>query len=61
MIPTLSNSERNRLLTPIKKTILQYNMIEEGDRVAIGLSGGKDSSTLLYILTHVTRTASLSF
>ena len=51
MILTLSNSERNRLLTPIKKTILQYNMIEEGDRVAIGLSGGKDSSTLLYILT----------
>ena len=61
MILTLSNSERNRLLTPIKKTILQYNMIEEGDRVAVGLSGGKDSSTLLYILTHVTRTASLSF
>ncbi|WP_042355647.1 tRNA 2-thiocytidine biosynthesis TtcA family protein [Bacillus rubiinfantis] len=48
---TLSNSDRKRLLTPIKKTILQYNMIEEGDRVAIGLSGGKDSSTLLSILT----------
>ena len=47
----LSNSDRKRLLTPIKKTILQYQMIEEGDRVAIGLSGGKDSSTLLYALT----------
>lgn len=51
MIFTLSNSERKRLLTPMKKTILQYNMIEEGDRVAVGLSGGKDSSTLLYLLT----------
>lgn len=51
MILPLSNSERKRLLTPIKKTILQYKMIEEGDRVAVGLSGGKDSSTLLYILT----------
>lgn len=47
----LTNSERKRLLTPIKKTIIQYNMIEEGDRVAVGLSGGKDSSTLLYLLT----------
>jgi tRNA(Ile)-lysidine synthase TilS/MesJ len=51
MILPLSNSERKRLLTPIKKTILQFKMIEEGDRVAVGLSGGKDSSTLLYILT----------
>ncbi|HHY72152.1 MAG TPA: tRNA 2-thiocytidine(32) synthetase TtcA [Bacillus bacterium] len=51
MLLTLSNSDRKRLLSPIKKTILQYKMIEEGDRVAIGLSGGKDSSTLLYILT----------
>lgn len=51
MILPLSNSDRKRLLTPLKKTILQYNMIEEGDRVAVGLSGGKDSSTLLYLLT----------
>ncbi|WML31438.1 hypothetical protein RCG24_06115 [Neobacillus sp. OS1-32] len=51
MMLRLSNSDRKRLLTPIKKTILQYQMIEEGDRVAIGLSGGKDSSTLLYVLT----------
>jgi tRNA 2-thiocytidine biosynthesis protein TtcA len=51
MILKLSNADRKRLLTPIKKTILQYKMIEEGDRVAIGLSGGKDSSTLLYILS----------
>lgn len=51
MILTLSNSERKRLLTPIKKTILAYKMIEEGDRVAVGLSGGKDSSTLLIILS----------
>ncbi|MBB6447804.1 tRNA lysidine(34) synthetase [Bacillus benzoevorans] len=53
MIFPLSNSERKRLLTPIKKTILQYKMIEEGDRVAVGLSGGKDSSTLLYLLTII--------
>ena len=47
---SVSNSDKKKLLTPIKKTILQYGMIEEGDRVAVGLSGGKDSSTLLYVL-----------
>jgi tRNA 2-thiocytidine biosynthesis protein TtcA len=47
----LTNNERLRLMKPLKKTILAYQMIEEGDRVAIGLSGGKDSSTLLYLLT----------
>lgn len=51
MILKLSNSENKRLLKPMRKTILQYNMIEEGDRLAVGLSGGKDSSTLLYLLT----------
>lgn len=53
MILPLSNSDKKRLLLPIRKTILQYQMIEEGDRVAVGLSGGKDSSTLLYILAHL--------
>jgi cytoplasmic tRNA 2-thiolation protein 1 len=32
------------------KTISKYSMIEYGDRVAVGVSGGKDSLSLLYIL-----------
>lgn len=55
MILKLSNSENKRLLKPFRKTILEYNMIEDGDRVAVGLSGGKDSSTLLYLLTLLQR------
>lgn len=47
----LSNSENKRLFNPFRKTILNYHMIEEEDRIAVGLSGGKDSSTLLYLLT----------
>ena len=27
-----------------------YHMIEEGDKIAVGISGGKDSLTLLYAL-----------
>ncbi|WP_147533508.1 tRNA lysidine(34) synthetase [Bacillus marasmi] len=61
MILPLSNSDKKRLLTPIKKTILQYKMIEDGDRVAIGLSGGKDSSTLLYLLTLLRRQLPFDF
>lgn len=31
----------------LRQAIQKYNMIEDGDRVAVGLSGGKDSLTLL--------------
>lgn len=61
MISPLSNSDKKRLLTPIKQTILQYKMIEAGDRVAVGLSGGKDSTTLLYILTTLKKQLPFDF
>ena len=32
-----------RILSGLRKAIENYNMIEEGDKIAIGLSGGKDS------------------
>lgn len=40
---------------------MEYHMIEEGDRVAVGLSGGKDSSTLLYLLTLFKQQAPFHF
>ena len=38
------------LVIPIKKAIFEYGMIKEGDRILLGLSGGKDSLTLLHVL-----------
>ena len=35
------------------KTIKKYNMIENGDKVVIGVSGGPDSMTLLNILNNL--------
>ena len=40
-----------RLYSYTRKSIDDYNMISEGDKVAIGVSGGKDSLALLYALS----------
>ncbi|MBS7525695.1 tRNA 2-thiocytidine biosynthesis protein TtcA [Fusibacter paucivorans] len=40
------------LLGIMRKTIQDYALIQEGDRVAVGLSGGKDSMALLYLLAR---------
>jgi len=37
----------------VKKTIAKYKLIEKGDRIAFGLSGGKDSSAVLYLLHKI--------
>ncbi len=44
-----------QVLSNVRKAIDTYHMIEEGDRIAIGISGGKDSLTLLYALSHLRR------
>jgi tRNA(Ile)-lysidine synthase len=41
------------MLSKVKDTILKHNMIEKGDNVIIGISGGADSSCLLHILFSV--------
>ncbi len=42
--------ELQRLYSYARKAIDEYNMIDEGDKIAVGISGGKDSTTLLYAL-----------
>ena len=39
----------------IRKAIDEYSMIEDNDKIAIALSGGKDSMTLLYLLKNIQR------
>lgn len=41
--------------------IHRYAMIEDGDRIAVGLSGGKDSLTLMHMLTALRRKAPVNF
>ena len=44
-----------QLLSYTRKAVDDYHMIEENDKIAIGISGGKDSLTLLYALAHLRR------
>lgn len=44
-----------QLLSLTRKAVDEYQMIEEGDRIAVGISGGKDSLTLLYALHGLQR------
>ena len=39
-----------KMMGLVRRCIEDYNMIEAGDRVAVGVSGGKDSLTLLVVL-----------
>ena len=43
------------LLSLTRQAIDNYHMIEDGDHIAVGLSGGKDSLTLLYALHYLQR------
>lgn len=49
------------LLRPVGRAIADYGMIRAGDRVLLGLSGGKDSLSLLHILRHLQRHAPIDF
>ncbi len=44
-----------RVLSLVRKACDEYNMIDEGDKIAVGISGGKDSLTLLYALAKMRR------
>jgi tRNA 2-thiocytidine biosynthesis protein TtcA len=50
-----------RLAKQVTRAITEHNLIEDGDRVMVGLSGGKDSWALMQILDVLRRRAPIEF
>ena len=44
-----------KLIGKVRAAVQRYDMIDEGDRVAVGVSGGKDSLFLLCALAELSR------
>src|SRR5438552_15566574 len=51
----------NRLRHQVGRAIQEFALIEEGDRILVGVSGGKDSFTLLYLLQRLRERAPIRF
>ena len=59
--PTSWVKPARSLLTAAGRAIGDYRMIRDGDRILLGLSGGKDSLSLLHTLHHLQQKAPVKF
>ena len=55
------NKLQKKLRRGVGQAISDYNMIEDGDKVMVCLSGGKDSYTMLDILLNLQMSAPIKF
>jgi tRNA 2-thiocytidine biosynthesis protein TtcA len=56
-----TSSLETRIAKKVTRAITEYNLVEDGDRVMVGLSGGKDSWALMRILDVLRQRAPIKF
>jgi tRNA 2-thiocytidine biosynthesis protein TtcA len=61
VIPTPAEALEKKLGRATSRAIADFSMIEEGDRILVAVSGGKDSYTMLHLLRALQRKAPITF
>ncbi len=61
MVATEIETLFHKIKKQVGKAIGDFNLIEAGDRIAVGVSGGKDSYTLLHMLEALRKRAPIDF
>lgn len=57
----MADHEFKKLCRLAGETCVRYRLISEGDRILVGLSGGKDSFMLMHVLRHLQKHAPVRF
>jgi tRNA 2-thiocytidine biosynthesis protein TtcA len=57
----MSKYLRQAIKRQVGKALHEFGMITDGDRIAVGLSGGKDSMTLMYALSERLKRIPISY
>ena len=53
--------EKKNLMKDVLKTIKKYNLIQENDKIVVGVSGGPDSMTMLDIFVNIKKSEKIRF